>query len=146
MSHKTTCTKCEALAESEGLAIEWHYTLCDDIHATHWGGEIPEIEVLSSQCLGEYCGERCATEAADSYLTLLGAVRGDCDIGPVESCSACGADIDTRKPHRVTHLTFERFRPEKQCVEVADSWYLARFCNSCIPVGSEASTNSEVSA
>ena len=92
----------------------------------------PEVSVSDCFVLDMYETEAAALDAVHSYLATCGAVAAWADIGPVEACACCQADLQTT----TSHATLTQERGPEDAPEVIDVWYPARFCNTCSSVAS----------
>lgn len=93
---------------------------------------MPDIDIQYAVVLDSYYCEHHALKAIDQYLDDVGASAQWSDVRPVGTCAGCEADFDTTKWHKVLSVYIEEGTPGLP--DVLAAVYLARFCNSCVPM------------
>ena len=127
----SNCNKCEALTEKWGDGTRWSLVNEIQVCICKSPAEVSEVDVQDAVQIASYCCEEHALEALSDYLQQINAVAQWSDIGPIETCACCQADLDTTRPHRV--IVLSRDVIDGDDVQEFDVQYPARLCNKCEP-------------
>lgn len=124
------CKKCEVAEMSTGTI----WVLANETQMCIWASptEMPEVDIENAVSFAYYCSEQHAKEAIAEYLLQIGATEQWSSVRPIETCASCEQDFDTTTWHQVLVLSEENGPITNP--EPIDYWYVARFCNKCVPV------------
>lgn len=99
----------------------------------HENDSLPEVEIIGSITIGQYCSNACRNRARGDLLLRENVRVTYPDIGPVEPCSRCRMPVDMTK----FHLTYVESILEQEwgrmSASVVELVVLAVLCNTCSP-------------
>lgn len=118
----------------KNLGLGQRYVLLDETQMCIWSAPdaVPEVDIREALVLDYYCCEQHAMEACKAYLAQVGAEATWSDVRPFEDCGICKEYFDTTSWHKVLTLSEERGIEDDP--QIIDRKYVARFCQSCVPV------------
>lgn len=124
------CKNCEEAELSTGII----WALANETQMCIWASPtaLPEVDIQIATTFAYYCCEQHAKAAIEEYLLQIGATEKWSDVRPIETCACCNQDFDTTTWHEVLALSKERGPAANS--EPMDYWYVARFCNKCVPL------------
>lgn len=102
----------------------------------HENDNLPEVEIISSVQIGQYCSKECRELARDDLLLRENVHATYPDIGPLEPCSRCGEPVDMTKFHLTYVESILELNRESMSVSVIEPAVLAVLCNACSPLPS----------
>lgn len=111
------------------------FDIAKEYERTIFSGEIiyPEVEVIGSEGIGQYCSEACRSKSRDALLLKENVHATFPDIGPIELCSRCAEPIDMT----LFHLTYVESTItgdwDSSIVDSSNVVTLAVVCNKCAP-------------
>lgn len=91
----------------------------------------PEIEIIGSEGIGNYCSNVCRDQARNSLLQRENVRATYPGIGPVERCSRCAAPVDMAKFHLAYVESVLDGEWDRMAVSVLDTAVVAIVCNRC---------------
>lgn len=96
-------------------------------------GRDPEVEIIGSETIGQFCSEHCRSESRDALLRKEDVRATHPGIGPLEFCSRCKAPVDMTR----FHLTYVEYSLSgdwgSMVAHTSDVVPLAIVCNKCVP-------------
>jgi hypothetical protein len=109
------------------------YILSEELVAIDWNDlEEEATHIICEKVQGCFCSEEQALAAGNAYLANLKSNLTWSDILPVERCGICDARMKTDDLHQALSVTVEC--GPANAPEILDVYYLARFCQKCVPV------------
>lgn len=94
---------------------------------------LPEVEIIGSIEIGQYCSKGCRDRARGDLLLRENVHATYPDIGPIELCSRCGTPVDMTKFHLTYVESILEQEWERMSASVLESVVLAVLCNACSP-------------
>ena len=94
-------------------------------------GKLPEVEIVGSIAIGQYCSAECRQQARGRLLQQENVRATYPDIGPVEACSRCAAPVDMSKFHLAYVESVIDGEWGRMSVSALESIVLAVVCNTC---------------
>jgi len=97
----------------------------------HTGDIRPEVEIIGSEGIGQYCSSSCRDQARRGLLQREAVRVTYPGIGPIECCSRCSAPVDMTKFHLAYVESVIDGEWDRMSVNVRESAVVAILCNGC---------------
>lgn len=97
----------------------------------HADSSLPEVEVIGSEGIGQYCSSACRDQARSSLLQRENVCATYPDIGPIECCSRCSAPVDMTKFHLAYVESVIDGEWDRMSVNAHETVVVAILCNGC---------------
>lgn len=134
--HDDDCFYCDACNKRFRSPL---YDVTKDFERTIFFDEplIPEIDIMGAESIAYFCSPSCRDKKRDQLLTQEDIRATYPEIGPIESCSRCGAPVDMTEFHLAfveMDTTHDWDRPLLGAKVINDPVTLAVICQKCEPI------------
>jgi hypothetical protein len=102
-----------------------------EFERTIFNSDLPEVEIVNSEGIGQYCSSSCRDQARSDLLQRENVRATYPDIGPIEFCSRCSAPVDMTKFHLAYVESVFDGEWDRMSVNVLEATVVAILCNVC---------------
>lgn len=112
----------------------FRYPLFDtakEFERTIFNSDLPEVEIVNSEGIGQYCSSVCRDRARSSLLHRENVRATYPELGPIECCSRCSAPVDMTRFHLAYVESVLDGEWDRMSVNVLETTVVAILCNGC---------------